>query len=170
MSAPTLSFLYNTGVTDSAYAGSGEDSGDWQNMVTVTTSGTPDTLVFTGGGINAALSTPTATYGSREATLRPVGGTVIIPQTYIESQSGNIMYNVPLAGKNANRYVFGVYIDGTISSDLYLEAWDDSGFSTTASPVLAGTAGYPPHAPNHVPRACPLCAGGWRSPPEPASR
>ena len=142
MSEPTLSFLYNTG-SDTTYGGSGGDFGAWKEMVTVTVSGSPDTIVFTGGGINAALPTPTATYGSREATLRPVYGTVIIPQTYVETQIGTLMRNVPGAGKNANKYAFGVFIDGTITSDLYLEAWDDSSFSTTASPVLAGTASYP---------------------------
>ena len=144
MSEPTLSFIYNYGSNDTGYGGTGGPSGDWK-VITVTTSGggTPDTLVFTGNGINAALPTPTATYGAREATIRPVAGTLTIPQTYIESEIDNIMYNVPLAGKNSNRYVFGVYIDGEITSDLYLEAWDDSSFATTTSPVLAGTASQP---------------------------
>lgn len=142
MAEPTLSFLYNIG-SDTAYEGTGGDDAGWKEMVTVTTSGSPDTIVFTGGGINPALSTPTATYGSREATLRPVFGTVVIPQTYVETQIGTIMRNVPVAGKNANKHAFAVYIDGAISSDLYLEAWDDSSFSTTASPVLAGTPYYP---------------------------
>ena len=144
MAEPTLSFLYNYGSSDTSYGGSGGASGDWK-LISVTTSGgaTPDTIVFTGGGINQFLSTPTATYGAREATIRPIAGVTTIPQTYIESEADVIMYNVPLAGKNTNRYVFGVYIDGAITSDLYLEAWDDDSFATTTSPVLAGTAGYP---------------------------
>ena len=144
MSEPILSFLYNYGSSDTSYVGTGGASLDWK-LVSVTVSGgaTPDTLVFTGGGINPFLPTPTATYGAREATIRPVANTFTIPQAYIESQSNNIMYNVPLAGKNTNQYVFGVYIDGEITSDLYLEAWDDDSFATTVSPVLAGTAAYP---------------------------
>ena len=142
MAEPILSFLYNTG-SDTAYEGTGGDFGAWKEMVTVTTSGSPDTIVFTGGGIKPALSTPTETYGRREATLRPVAETLIIPQTYVETQIGTIMRNVPVAGKNANKHAFAVYIDGAITSDLYLEAWDDNSFSTTTSPVLAGTSNYP---------------------------
>jgi hypothetical protein len=45
-----------------------------------------------------------------------------------------------LVGHNANRYTMGVYVDGTMSSDLYLEAWDDNSFSTTVLPILQGSA------------------------------
>lgn len=139
---PILNFLYNSGNLDVPYAGvSGEDHGTWKN---ITLSGTnPDIIVFTGGGLNASLPTPTAFYGSREATLRPLTGEIPIPQTYIESYYDNIMYNVPLAGNNSNRYVFGVYVAGYIASDLYLEAWDDFNFATTSSVVLSGTTNYP---------------------------
>jgi hypothetical protein len=34
----------------------------------------------------------------------------------------------------------GVYVDGDMSSDLYLEAWDDVSFSTTISEVLQGSS------------------------------
>ena len=144
MSEPILTFLYNHGSSDSSYADTGEEVGAWQSILVTTSGGaTPDTLVFTGGGINAFLPTPTATYGAREATIRPLAGVLTIPQAYIESETDVIMYNVPLAGKNTNRYVFGVYIDGEITSDLFIEAWDDASFSTTVSPVLAGTASQP---------------------------
>lgn len=145
MSEPILSFLYNveTTATDTAYGGTGEADGTWQVMTTITGGGNPDTLVFTGNGINAALSTPTATYGSREATLRPVAGSLIIPQTYVESYNDTIMYNVAHAGQTTYKYVFCAYIGGTIVSDLYLEAWDDNSFSTTNSSTLAGTASAP---------------------------
>lgn len=158
MSEPILSFIYNHGSNDSMYLGSGEANGDYK-LITVTVSGgaTPDTLVFTGGGINAFLPTPTATYGAREATIRPVSNALTIPQAYVESELDNIMYNVPLAGKNTNRYVFGVYVDGEITSDLYLEAWDDDSFSTTVSPVLAGTTAYP----HSMINALRTTASGW---------
>ncbi len=144
MSEPILSFLWNNSNTDSVYTGTGEAVGDWKKMTITTVTGTsPDMMVFTGGGIHEALSTPTATYGSREATLRPSIGDLVIPQTYVESDTDSIMYNVPLAGQNGNRYVFAVYVDGYIASDLYLEAWDDSNFSTTALPTLSGTVSMP---------------------------
>lgn len=146
MSEPTLSFLYNYSETDAAYAGSGGPNGDWKEIQLATGSGiNSDTKVYTGGGIHQSLPTPTATYGSREATLRPVAGLYSVPQIYIESDGDNIMYHVPLASgqPNTNRYVFGVYIDGQTESDLYLEMWDDVTFSTTDIPTLSGSVNYP---------------------------
>lgn len=137
---PTLSFIYNTSSTDSAYTGSGGDQGTWKAMhISV---GTPDQFIFTGGGINASLSTPTATYGSREATMRPSASTLVVPQLFVESFTDNIMYHVPLAGQNANRYCMGVYIDGYAASDLFMEGWDDNSFSSTDLPTLSGTDNY----------------------------
>jgi hypothetical protein len=43
------------------------------------------------------------------------------------------------AGYNTNRYVFGVRVNGTATSDIYLDAWDDNSFSTTDLEILAGT-------------------------------
>lgn len=140
MAEPILSFIYNTSNTDSAYLGSGGDWGSWKAMYISV--GTPDKFIFTGGGINASLPTPTTTYGSREATMRPTAGTLIVPQLFIESFTDNIMRHVPLAGQNTNRYVMGVYVDGYAASDLYQEAWDDNSFSSTDLPTLSGTDSY----------------------------
>ncbi len=144
MAEPILSFIYNFSDTDAVYAGSGGPSGDWKE-INITASGTPDIKVYTGGGIHQSVETPTAVYGRREATIRPVIGTYPVPQIYIESTIDNIMYHVPLASgqPNTNRYVFGVYVDGLITSDLYLEMWDDNTFSTTSLPTLSGTVNYP---------------------------
>jgi hypothetical protein len=142
MSEPILSFIYNYSDTDTPYPGSGGPSGDWKE---IDMSGTvPDIKVYTGGGIHQSLETPTAVYGRREATIRPSVGVYPVPQIYIESYNDNIMYHVPLASgqPNTNRYVFGVYVDGLVTSDLYLEMWDDNTFSTTNLPTLSGTANY----------------------------
>ena len=143
MAEPTLTFLYNYSSNDSHYTSDGGPHGDWKEIIT--TSGIPDKKIYTGGGINQYLSTPTATYGSREATIKPSTGVYPVPQIYIESETDNIMYNVALSSTqpNTNRYVFGVYVDGLITSDLYLEMWDDNTFSTHALPTLSGTANYP---------------------------
>jgi hypothetical protein len=135
--------VYNFGSTDTAYSGTGEELDDWKLMDVAAVSGTPDTIVFTGGGINEFLPTPTCAYGRREATIRPALGTRIIPQTYVESETDNLMYNVPLAGKNTNRYVFGVYVDGYTASDIFCEAWDNNNFSSTVLTTLSGTPLYP---------------------------
>lgn len=145
MSEPILTFLYNYSEIDAPYTGSGGPVGDWKEIQLATGSGiSADTKVYTGGGINQALPTPTATYGSREATLRPTIGVYPVPQIYIESASDVIMYHVPLASgqPNTHRYVFGVYIDGLTESDLYLEMWDDVTFSTTEIPTLSGSSTY----------------------------
>jgi hypothetical protein len=146
MSEPILTFLYNHSETDAAYGGTGEPLGDWKQIQLTTNSGSlADKKIYTGGGIHQALATPTATYGSREATIRPAIGTYPVPQIYIESEIDNIMYHVPLASgqPNSNRFVFGVYVDGLITSDLYLEMWDDFSFSTHTLPTLSGTSNYP---------------------------
>lgn len=158
MSEPLLSFIYNKSNSDVAYTGTGEPDSNWNVM---TLSGTADTIVFTGGGINQFLPTPTAAFGSREATMRPVVGTYIVPQTYVESTINNIMTNVPLAGKNTNRYVFGAYIDGYIASDLYLEAWDDNNFTTIALPIVSGTAVYPYSMINAISTTSGSPPSGW---------
>jgi len=146
MSEPILTFLYNHSANDVAYGGTGEASGGWQKIQLTTNSGSlSDRKIYTGGGIHQALPTPTAAYGSREATIRPSIGTYPVPQIYIESLSDNIMYHVPLASgqPNSNRFVFGVYVDGLITSDLYLEMWDDMTFSTCDLPTLSGSSNYP---------------------------
>lgn len=146
MSEPILTFLYNYSEADVPYTGTGGPHLDWKEIQLATGSGiNSDTKVYTGGGIHQALSTPTAPYGSREATIRPVSGLYPVPQIYIESNVDNIMYHVPLASgqPNTSRYVFGVYIDGLTESDLYLEMWDDVTFSTTNIPTLSGSGNYP---------------------------
>ena len=144
MAAPILSFFYNTSSSGVSYTGSGGEQGPWKKMILTTVSGfTPDKVVFTGGGLNQSVETPTAAYGRREATLRPNTGTLIIPQTFVESETDSIMRHVPDAGKNANRYPFCVYIDGYCASDLYLEAWDNNSFNSTDITTLSGSLNYP---------------------------
>lgn len=146
MSEPILTFLYNYSDTDIAYGGTGGEYGEWKAIKLATGSGiSADVKVYTGGGIHQSLATPTEVFGRREATLKPVTGLYPVPQIYIESAEDMIMYHVPLASgqPNSNRYVFGVYIDGEIESDLYLEMWDDITFSTTNIPTLSGSISYP---------------------------
>lgn len=146
MSEPILTFLYNHSSNDTPYAGTGGSYGDWNEISLASSSGiAADKKVYTGGGIHQSLPTPIATYGSREATIKPVVGTYPVPQVYIESDIDNIMYHVPLASgqPNSNRYVFGVYVDGLITSDLYLEMWDDNTFSTCNLTTLSGSLNYP---------------------------
>jgi len=145
MSEPILTFLYNFSDIDAPYLGTGGPLGNWQEIYLATGSGiNPDRKIYTGGGIHQSLPTPTAPFGSREATIKPSVGVYPVPQIYIESIIDNIMYHIPLASgqPNTNRYVFGVYVDGLITSDLYLEMWDDITFSTHSLPTLSGSLNH----------------------------
>lgn len=135
MAEPTLTFGFrHNAAGDTAWPFIGAqpaETGGWKVIEPST-----DLIVFTGGGILGTLPVPTTTSGSRDATIRPSVASYVIPQTYVEKDQ---MYITP-AGHNTNRYVFGVRIDGTATSDLYLEAWDDNSFSTTDLEILTGTA------------------------------
>ncbi len=140
MSEPKLKFFYNSTSTDTPYTGNGYEDSQWKY---ITVSGAViDRKIFTGGGINNGLTTPTAPWMSRDATIRPLTGRVPIPQTFIEPTSSGLMHYVPLAGRTTGRYVFAVYVDGEITSDLYLESWDDNNFISYDLPVLSGTITY----------------------------
>jgi hypothetical protein len=135
MAEPTLRFLYNKSTNDvpfNKYATPDTNYGFITPGV--------DLIVFTGGGIDdvdKGMGSSTLVAGTRSSTIRPSSSSFVIPYTYVES--GSSMYRVSLAGHNTNRYPFGVAISGTMNSDLYLEAWDNNGFSTFVLPVLSGT-------------------------------
>lgn len=138
MAAPSLTFIYNISTSDTPYAGLGDPNYGVIDPLN-------DLVVFTGGGIDDVdknMGDATLTSGTRSATIRPSSTSYIIPYTYVES--GANMYRVYMAGQSyggqPRRYAFGVSVSGTISSDLYLEAWDDNSFSTYDLPVLSGTA------------------------------
>jgi len=135
MSFPTLTYGYNHSATDTpwGYTGTGSPTqGGWREIDPLN-----DTIVFTGGGILGTLPVPTTTSGARDATIKPTLTSFVIPQTYVES---DIMYICHMTGHNVNRYAMAVYVDGTCTSDLFIESWDDNSFSTTNLEVLQGTA------------------------------
>lgn len=134
MPSPTISFLYNSSGIDTPYTGGGAADANF-DIININT----DKLIFSGGGIDdSILTTPTCASGTRSPTIRPSSGSYIIPEIYVENTT--LMYHCPLPGQNANRYCMAIYVDGTASSLLYLECWDDSTLSTTNLPVLQGSA------------------------------
>jgi len=138
MAEPTLTFGFshdNVGDTIWGFEGGNEEDPNKNGWKEITPS--TDVVVFTGGGILGTLSTPTAVSGTRDATIRPSVASYVIPQTYIEKEQ---MYIAQYVGHNVNRYAMGVYIKGYMTSNLWLEAWDDNSFSTTNLEVLTGTA------------------------------
>jgi hypothetical protein len=138
MAEPYLKYVYNNSDTDSAYDFY-TGNANWREI-------TPgvDTIVFTGGGIadwdehvSDPSGYPTLSSGTRSPTIRPAVTSFVIPYVFVEDNT--LMYRVPLAGHNINRWVFGVSVSGTIEGNCYLEAWDDYSFSTTTSEVLVGS-------------------------------
>ena len=134
MAEPTITFAFNHAGSDIPwqYTGSGDPNTQGYRVIEPST----DLMVFTGGGILGSLPTPTTTSGSRDATIRPSVSSYVIPQMFVEQ---DIMYYAALVGHNANRYTMAVRVDGTATSDLYIEAWDSSDFSTTNLEILTGT-------------------------------
>lgn len=133
MAIPTITFLFNSTSNDIAYAGTGAPNATYSGINI-----NSDKLIFTGGGIqDDLLTTPTCVSGTRSATIRPSSTSYVIPETYVEN---SIMTHIPLVGYNANRYCMCLYVNGTATSDIYLEAWDDNTLSTTVLPVLQGSA------------------------------
>ncbi len=133
MATPTIYFLYNSTSNDIIYPGSGAPNTTFSGINI-----SSDKLIFTGGGIDdSVLTTPTCASGTRSATIRPSSVSYVIPETYVEDSI--LMKHIPLVGQNANIYSMCVYVNGTATSDVYLEAWDDSTLSTTALPVLQGS-------------------------------
>ena len=135
MAEPTLTFAFNHAGSDIpwSYTGTGNTNVDGYRAIEPTA----DLLVWTGGGILGSLPTPTTTSGSRDATIRPSTSSYVIPQVFVEQ---DIMYHAALVGYNTNRYTMAVRVDGTATSDLYLEAWDDNSMSSTDLEILTGTS------------------------------
>lgn len=136
MAEPTIYFLYNKTSNEIDYRGVGAPDDNY-NVIDINN----EKVIFTGGGIDdtvLGLPTPTCASGTRSPTIRPSVSAYIIPYTYIEDAS--VMTHIPLVGYTAKRYCMCVYVNGTASSDMYLEAWDDSTLSTTNLEVLQGSA------------------------------
>lgn len=136
MAEPTLVFAFNHAGSDIPWTYQGlieeETNKDGYRAINPNT----DLMVWTGGGILGSLQTPTTTSGSRDATIRPSVSSYVIPQMFVEQ---DIMYHAALVGHNTNRYTMAIRVTGTVTSDLYLEAWDDLSFSTTDLEILTGT-------------------------------
>lgn len=138
MAEPYLKFVYNHSDDQFAQYDFYTGNSKWREI----TPGS-DSIIFTGGGIDdfyegvSDTTSGTLASGTRSPTIRPSTTSFVIPYTFVES--GSLMYRVPLAGHNTNRYVFGVSVSGTIEGNCYMEAWDDFTFTTTSLPVLSGT-------------------------------
>lgn len=137
MAHPTITLLYNSTANDVEYPFSAGGNSDGTFYPVIAVSGTATgsgIIVFTGGGIDDVFDGDPK--GSRSATIRPSSGSTVVPKSFVEQDK---LYQVPLAGPLNKRYVFAVHVNGTTTSELYLEAWDDTNHVTCNSPVLSGT-------------------------------
>lgn len=137
MAEPQLFFAFShdsAGDTPWGFSGQNEEPTNKNGWIEIDP--IADLVVFTGGGIRGLLPVPTCSSGTRDATIKPSIAPYIIPQTYIEKDQ---MYIAQHVGHNTNRYAFGIYIKGHMTSDLYLEAFDSNDFSTTNLQLLTGT-------------------------------
>jgi hypothetical protein len=137
MAHPTITLLYNSTANDVEYpfSAGGNSNGTFDPVIAVSGSATGSgTIVFTGGGIDDVFDGDPK--GSRSATIRPSSGSTVVPKTFVEQDK---LYQVPLAGPLNKRYSFAVYVGGSTTSELYLEAWDNYNHVTCDSPVLSGT-------------------------------
>ena len=136
MAHPTITLLYNSTANDVLYNGTGATDGTFYPVIAISGSATGSgIIVFTGGGIDDVYDGDPI--GTRSATLRPESGNTTIPKTFIEQE---VLHQVSLAGQLDNRFVFAAYVNGSTTSELYLEVWDDDTHQTCVSPVLSGTA------------------------------
>ena len=136
MAHPTITLLYNSTANDQIYefSSGGNSDGTFYPVIAISGSATGSgTIVFTGGGIDDIYDG--APRGSRSATIRPEAGSTVVPKTFIEQE---VLHQVHLAGPTDKRYVFAVHVDGTTTSELYLEAWND-----TTHTVFSGCGGDP---------------------------
>lgn len=140
---PTLTFGFNNSGSDTPWSFDGSNNPEDGGWLTISPS--TDRIIFTGGGIDDgdlanggvnALGNFTIASGIRSSTIRPSVTSYVIPYTYIENSE---MHYARYCGHNTNRYAMSVRVQGTATSDLYMEAWDDNTFSTTALEVLSGT-------------------------------
>jgi hypothetical protein len=138
MAHPTIKLLYNSTANDIEYTWSsgGNTDGTFYPVIAVSGSATGSgIIVFTGGGIDDVFDGDPK--GSRSATIRPESGSIVVEKSFVEQDK---LYQVPLTGPLDKRYVFAVYVAGTTTSELYLEAWDDTNHITCNSTVLSGTS------------------------------
>ena len=138
MAHPTIKLLYNSTANDVEYTWSagGDTDGTFYPVIAISGSATGSgIIIFTGGGIDDVFDGYPK--GSRSATIRPETGSTVVPKTFIEQE---VLHQVPLAGPLNNRYSFAVYVEGSTTSELYLEAWDDANHVTCNNTVLSGTA------------------------------
>jgi hypothetical protein len=99
---------------------------------------TLDWFIFTAGGAGVANGSaiPDETSLNRCATQLSSVDPVIVSKYFLADYSANLLKEVKMAGNQNKRYVFACSFDGATATEPQLEAWDNSGMDTYASPAL----------------------------------
>lgn len=126
----SLTIAINNTSTDQAYP-----TGTW-----VSVSIGNDYFIFSASSALAGASIPSSfTLSSGGVLLN--GTTQVVPYYYLAHPGGSpVTYAIPLMGSANKRYVLAFVFSGATTSEPVLQAWDNSGLSTTNDNTLgAGT-------------------------------
>ena len=127
----TLTIAINNTSTDQAYP-----TGTWIAL----TIGT-DYLIFTTSSSLASGSAVPSSNSLSSAGVLLNGTTQVVPYYYLAHPAVSpATYAIPLMGSANKRYVMAFVFSGATTSEPVLQAWDNSGLSTTNANTLgAGT-------------------------------
>ena len=139
MSAPTISFLWNSSSNNLPNTGAAEGNSNWKKFDPLN-----DQLSFLGEGTGDGDSN-----SSKDLFVIPENGSKEIPRQFINDYSESKWDRVWLAGSDADeggggnyRYAYGAYIDGTSSSTPVLCGFDSTSHASFNSEILgSGTPG-----------------------------
>lgn len=133
MSAPTITFLWNSSQNDLPNDGAASGNVNWKVFDALN-----DNLAFLGSGTND--QDPNS---SKDIFVIPESGSKEIPRQFVNDYSESKWDRVWLAGSDADqggggnyRYAYGAYIDGTTSSVPVLQSWDSTAHSSFSSEIL----------------------------------
>ena len=133
MSAPTITFLWNSSQNDLPNDGGASGNVNWKVFDALN-----DNLAFLGEGTGDGDSN-----SSKDIFVIPESGNKEIPRQFVNDYSESKWDRVWLAGSDADqggggnyRYAYGAYIDGTTSSVPVLQSWDSTAHSSFNSEIL----------------------------------
>jgi len=133
MSAPQITFLWNSSQNNLPNDGGANGNSNWKPFDPLN-----DSLAFLGSGTNDQDSNAT-----KDTFVIPESGNKEIPRQFVNDYNESKWDRVWLAGSDADegeggnyRYAYGAYIDGTTSSVPVLQSWDSTAHNSFSSEVL----------------------------------
>ena len=135
MPSPNITFLYNNTRNDLPNSGASEGDDNWEILDSLN-----DNISFLSNSVYDGDSVD-----SKSTFKIPESGSIEIPKHCVRKYSEGVWKRIYLAGSDVdgglggdNRYVYGVYIDGTSNTAPVLQAWDSVLIETFNSEILGG--------------------------------